>query len=187
MKKLIALGALALLGACGQESMSSGVAREIERAEQAREAAAASAVADSQAFLDAQRARQGVQATASGLLYEVRRPAPNPNLARPSRNAQVLVHYEGRLPNGEVFDSSFERGQPAEFPLAGVVPGFAEALMLMRPGEEIVAYLPAPLGYGEAGMAPGIPPNTALQFRIQLLAFAGPDGRIVAAPGLERR
>lgn len=184
MRKFLALAALFLLAACGQ---SSGVMNEIERAEKEDAARAGNAAAESQRFLETQRARAGVTATASGLLYEVRTPPPNPNLPRPPRDAQVLVHYEGRLANGEVFDSSFARGQPAEFPIAGVVPGFAEALLLMRPGEEIVAYLPAALAYGEAGMAPGIAPNTALQFRIQLLAFARPDGSIIAAPGLERR
>src|SRR5262249_43909979 len=96
--------------------------------------------------------------------------------------ALVLVHYEGKLANGEVFDSSFERGQPAQFPLQGVVPGFSEAITHMRPGDELIATMPAELGYGARGQPPAIPANAALQFRIQLLGFAMPDGTRVMAP-----
>jgi peptidylprolyl isomerase/FKBP-type peptidyl-prolyl cis-trans isomerase FklB len=81
-----------------------------------------------------------------------------------------------------VFDSSFERGQPAQFPLAGVVPGFSEAIQQMRPGDEVLATFPAELGYGAEGQPPVIPGGAALQFRIVLLAFQGADGRVVEAP-----
>ena len=181
---LAALLALSALGACERQS---GVMEEIARAEKEETDRAANAAAQSGKFLDDARARVGVVTTASGLAYEVTRAAPDANLPRPPREGQVLVHYEGRLADGTVFDSSIERGQPAEFPVAGVVPGFAEALMVMRPGEEIIAYLPSELAYGEEGSPPRIPPNAALQFRIQLLAFARPDGQIFSAPGLERR
>ena len=174
----------ATLAACERES---GVMNEIARAEQEGKARAGASAAESAAFLARQRARAGVRATTSGLLYEVTRASIAPNLPRPPANAQVLVHYEGRLPNGDVFDSSFERGEPVEFPIGGVVPGFAEALRLMRPGDEMIAYLPANLGYGAEGAPPDIPPNSALQFRIVLLAWGTADGRIVAAPGLETR
>jgi FKBP-type peptidyl-prolyl cis-trans isomerase len=97
-------------------------------------------------------------------------------------NANVLVHYEGSfVDGGEVFDSSFARNEPAEFPLRGVVQGFSEAITHMRPGDEVIATFPGSLGYGPEGRGP-IPPNAALRFRIVLLAFQEPGGQVIEAP-----
>ncbi|MGE0830069.1 MAG: FKBP-type peptidyl-prolyl cis-trans isomerase [Hyphomonadaceae bacterium] len=179
---LIAFVAALMLSACGQSSSS--VMDEIARAEKEASDHAAALAAQSPDFIARQRDRAGVRTTSSGLVYEITRPASNTSLPRPPRDAEVLVEYEGKLPDGTVFDSSAAHGGPANFPITGVVPGFGEALMLMRPGEEIVAYLPANLAYGERGSLPTIPPNVALEFRIRLLAFARRDGTMVAMPGL---
>lgn len=122
------------------------------------------------------------QTLPSGLELQFTRRGANQSLEQPTMDATVLVHYEGSLVDGgEVFDSSFARGEPVDFPLARVVPGFAEAITHMRPGDEVVATFPGSLGYGPTGSGP-IPPNAALQFRIALLAFQEPGGQPVTAP-----
>jgi FKBP-type peptidyl-prolyl cis-trans isomerase len=177
--RTILITAVLMLAACGQ---SASVMDEIERAEKADADAAENAAASSTAFLDQVRAQAGVEARPSGLLLERRAPGANQSLPRPSANATVLVHYEGKLADGSVFDSSFERGQPAEFPLGAVVPGFSEAIQQMRPGDEVVATFPHELGYGAEGRPPAIPPAAALQFRIVLLGFQEPGAQPVMAP-----
>lgn len=180
IKQLMMASSLAALAACGNGGAS--VMEEIERAERERAAAAEQAAARSDEWLAEVRAQAGVEARPSGLLLEFRHRGANQNLPRPTQEAAVLVHYEGKLSDGTVFDSSFARGEPAEFPLAGVVPGFAEAIAQMRPGDEVIATFPAELGYGAQGQPPDIPGGAALQFRIALIAFRGPDGRQYSAP-----
>jgi FKBP-type peptidyl-prolyl cis-trans isomerase len=89
----------------------------------------------------------------------------------------VKVNYEGKLLNGKVFDSSYERGQPAAMPLDALIPGWIEALQLMRPGDEWVLYVPPELGYGAEG-AGEIPPDSTLIFRIELINFLPGPGRV---------
>lgn len=178
IKSLLAGLALAL-AACTD---SGSVMQEIERAEKADVDQAGNAAANGQAFLDQVRAQPGVEALPSGLLLERRARGSNQSLPRPTVNATVLVHYEGKLADGTVFDSSFERNEPAEFPLNAVVDGFAEAIQQMRPGDEVVATFPMELGYGPEGRPPVIPPASPLQFRIVLLAFQEPGGQPVTAP-----
>jgi FKBP-type peptidyl-prolyl cis-trans isomerase len=175
---LAALAALSL-AACTE---GRGVMREIERAEEQNAASAQEAAQRSAAFLDEVRAQPGVEARPSGLLLERRGQGADQSLPRPSENATVLVHYEGKLADGSVFDSSFARGEPADFPLNAVVQGFSEAIQQMRPGDEVVATFPHELGYGPDGRPPVIPPRAALQFRIVLLAFQEPGGRVIEAP-----
>lgn len=170
--------ALTLLAGCGD----GGVMREIERAEKEQARSMENVVAESQAFLDENKARAGVEALPSGLLIEKTRESANASLPLAPRGSMVLVHYEGTLPDGSVFDSSFARNEPAQFPMDGVIPGFSEAIAHMRPGDALTAYIPADLGYGAEGAPPDIPGNSALKFRIELLAFQGPDGRVVQAP-----
>jgi peptidylprolyl isomerase/FKBP-type peptidyl-prolyl cis-trans isomerase FklB len=179
MMRIFAVAAILILAACDS---GGGVMAEIERTEKAREDAAREAVEQSAAFLTETRAKAGVEARPSGLLLEYVSRGANQSLPRPTAESAVLVHYEGKLADGSVFDSSFERGQPAQFPLAGVVPGFSEAIQQMRPGDEVLATFPAELGYGAEGQPPVIPGGAALQFRIVLLAFQGADGRVVEAP-----
>jgi FKBP-type peptidyl-prolyl cis-trans isomerase len=180
MIRMILAAATLALAAC--DNGGGGVMQEIERAEKAEADAASQATERSASWLEEVRAQPGVEAFPSGLLIERRARGRNQALPRPSENATVLVHYEGKLATGEVFDSSFERGEPAEFPLNAVVPGFTQSITTMRPGDEIVATFPMELGYGPEGRPPAIPPAAALQFRIILLAFQEPGAQVVQAP-----
>ena len=87
----------------------------------------------------------------------------------PARQDRVRVHYTGRLIDGTVFDSSVQRGQPAEFPVSGVIPGWVEALTLMPVGSKWELYIPQELAYGERGAGASIPPFSALIFEVELL------------------
>lgn len=117
---------------------------------------------------------EAVQTLPSGLQLQFTRRGLDETLGKPTMNATVLVHYEGSLvEGGEVFDSSFARGEPVDFPLQAVVQGFSEAITHMRPGDDVVATFPGSLGYGARGSGP-IPPNAALRFRILLLAYQEP-------------
>lgn len=118
-----------------------------------------------EAFLEENAEKSGVQTTASGLQYEIVEEGSGP---KPAEDSQVLVHYEGRLVNGEVFDSSRERGSPAEFGLQQVIPGWTEGLQLIKEGGKARLYIPPELGYGPGG-TPSIPPNSVLIFDIELL------------------
>lgn len=179
MMKYVLAAVVFVLAACGN---GSGVMAEIERAEKQETEAAQQASARGAEWLTEIRAQPGVEAFPSGLLIERRARGANQSLPRPTTRAQVLVHYEGKLADGSVFDSSFERGEPAQFPLQAVVPGFSEAISQMRPGDEIVATFPMELGYGPEGRPPVIPAAAPLQFRIVLLAFQEPGGQVVEAP-----
>ena len=101
-----------------------------------------------------------------------------PTGLKPQLTDEVKVHYEGKTQDGNVFDSSYERGAPAAMPLRGLIPGWQEALQLMRPGDEWVLYVPSNLGYGEAGAGGEIPPGAPLQFRIELIDVLPGPGRI---------
>ena len=120
----------------------------------------------------------GVIVLPSGLAYKVVRSGPATGL-KPQLTDEVKVHYEGKLPEGKVFDSSYERGQPAAMPLRGLIPGWQEALQLMRPGDEWVLYVPSNLGYGDEGAGGGeIPGGAPLTFRIELIDVLPGPGRI---------
>lgn len=124
-------------------------------------------LAAAQAFL-AQNAKQpGVVTLADGLQYKVVRSGP-PGGAKPAPTDEVKVNYEGKLVDGTVFDSSYERGVPASFPLQGLVPAWKEALVMMRPGDEWTLYVPPELGYGAQDKGP-IPGNSVMIFRIELI------------------
>lgn len=109
-----------------------------------------------------------MQTTASGLMYRVIADADG---EKPVATDTVLVHYEGRLADGTIFDSSYQRGQPAAFPLAGVIPGFSEGIQLMPKGSKYRFLIPPQLAYGVDGSGP-IPPNATLDFDIELLEIA---------------
>lgn len=109
---------------------------------------------------------QGVQRTYSGLQYEVLRPGSG---ARPSSFNRVKVHYHGYLPDGTVFDSSVQRGQPATFGLNQVIAGWREGIPLMQEGAKYRFTVPPHLAYGERGMPPKIGPNQTLLFDVELL------------------
>jgi len=88
------------------------------------------------------------------------------------RSDDVVIHYEGRIAEtSEFFDSSWSRGEPATFPVGGLIPGFTEALTYMRPGDRVLVHIPADQAYGDAGSGDAIAPNTDIMFQINLLAI----------------
>jgi len=121
-------------------------------------------------FLEENGKRKGVVTTASGLQYEVLKKAEG---AKPKATDVVSVHYEGKLIDGKVFDSSVARGQPVEFPLNGVIKGWTEGLQLMQVGEKYRLYIPGNLAYGEQSPSNDIPPNAVLIFDVDLLGIKG--------------
>ncbi len=110
--------------------------------------------------------RAEVKTTNSGLQYEVIKEGKG---TKPQATSTVRVHYEGKTIDGKVFDSSYERGEPAEFPLNRVIPGWTEGLQLMSVGSKYMLYIPYQLGYGERGAGENIPPYSALIFTVELL------------------
>lgn len=125
-----------------------------------------------EAFMARNATDPAVKTLPSGLQYKVVRSGP----AGPSPKVGdvIKVHYEGTLLNGQVFDSTFQRGRAAIMPLDGLIPAWIEALPLMRAGDEWVIYVPPSLGYGEQGIGP-IPPSAVLSFRLQLVDFLSAD------------
>ena len=118
------------------------------------------------AFLEQNKAREGVTTTESGLQYEVITAGTG---EKPTAENQVRVHYHGTLIDGKVFDSSVDRGEPAVFGVNQVIPGWTEALMLMPVGSKWKVYLPSNLAYGEQGAGQDIAPNSVLVFEVELL------------------
>ena len=123
-----------------------------------------------QKFLAENGKRDGVVTTATGLQYEVLAEGSGDS---PKETEQVTVHYHGTLIDGTVFDSSVERGQPATFPVNGVVPGWVEALQLMKPGAKYKLFIPSNLAYGERGAGGSIGPNATLIFEVELISIGG--------------
>ncbi len=123
--------------------------------------------AEDMKFLSENAKKPGVITTHSGLQYQVIREGAGP---KPSSSDTVLVHYEGKLISGTVFDSSYQRGQPAQFPLDQVIPGWTEGVQLMPTGSKYHFVVPPALGYGARGAGGVIPPGAVLEFDIELLA-----------------
>jgi FKBP-type peptidyl-prolyl cis-trans isomerase FklB len=121
---------------------------------------------DGQAFLAANQKKPGVVTLPDGLQYKV---ITEGSGSKPTINDVVTVHYVGTLIDGTEFDSSYKRGQPATFPVAGVIAGWTEALQLMKAGSTWELYIPANLAYGERGAPPVIGPNETLIFKVQLI------------------
>jgi len=128
------------------------------------------------AFLEKNAQTAGVITTPSGLQYRVLRSGPAGGL-RPKPADEVKVNYEGKLLDGRVIDSSYQRGAPAVLTVRDLVPGWREALQLMRPGDEWLIYLPPKLGYGDNEAGP-IPPGSVLMFKLDLIAVS-PDASSV--------
>ena len=142
-------------------------AQELQKAEQ--EVAAAKNAEEGLAYLTANGAKEGVVTTASGLQYkEVTAGAGD----KPTAEDNVTVHYKGMLVDGTVFDSSYDRGEPASFPVGGVIPGWIEALQLMNVGDKFELAIPSDLAYGPGGTGPVIGPNATLVFEVELLEIA---------------
>ena len=139
--------------------------------------------ADGEKFLATNSTAPGVIVTPSGLQYKVITPAEGP---KPTAKDTVKVHYTGTLLDGKVFDSSVERGEPIEFPLGQVIPGWTEGVQLMSIGSKYKFFVPYNLGYGEQGTQGGpIPGFATLTFEVELLGiktFQEPAPEPVAAP-----
>ena len=117
-------------------------------------------------FLAENAKKPGVKTTASGLQYVVTKEGTGKS---PTAASTVKVHYTGKLVDGKVFDSSVERGEPIEFPLNQVIPGWTEGLQLMKEGGKATLYIPSNLGYGEQGVPGTIPANSTLIFDVELI------------------
>ena len=141
--------------------------REIhERADAVRREQQKGLAEAGQKFLEENAKNDDVTVTESGLQFKVLEKGEG---TIPARQDQVRVHYTGRLVDGTVFDSSVERGQPAEFPVNGVIPGWIEALTMMPVGSKWQLYIPHNSAYGERGAGASIPPYSALVFDVELL------------------
>jgi FKBP-type peptidyl-prolyl cis-trans isomerase FklB len=117
-------------------------------------------------FLEDNAKREGVVTLESGLQYEILETGDG---ATPTADSTVRTHYHGTLMNGDVFDSSYDRGQPAEFPVNGVIRGWTEALQLMPVGSKWKLFVPSELAYGEQGAGGAIGPYETLVFDVELL------------------
>ena len=126
--------------------------------------------AEGEAFLVENAKRDEVTTTESGLQYEVLATGEG---EKPTAASTVRTHYHGTFINGDIFDSSVDRGQPAEFPVGGVIAGWTEALQKMKTGSKWKLYIPFHLAYGEAGAGGDIGPYQALVFDIELLSIVG--------------
>jgi FKBP-type peptidyl-prolyl cis-trans isomerase len=127
--------------------------------------------AEADKFLAANKSKDGVKTTESGLQYKVLKEGSG---AQPKSSDTVTVNYRGTLTDGTEFDSSYKRGQPATFPVGGVIKGWTEALQLMKVGSKFQLFIPANLAYGEQGR-PGIPPNSLLIFEVELMDVKSPQ------------
>ena len=124
---------------------------------------------EERAFLEKNGKRKGVKTTASGLQYEVLKGVKSKNPVHPADTSKVTVHYEGKLLDGKIFDSSYQRNEPITFDLNKVIKGWTEGLKLMQAGEKFRLFIPYELGYGERGAGEHIPPYSTLVFDVELL------------------
>lgn len=131
---------------------------------------------EGEAFMKENAGKPGVQVLKDGIQYIVVTSGPVSGL-KPKKGDELKVHYEGKLLNGQIFDSSFERGAPAIMPLQNLIPAWMEVIPKMRPGDEWIIYVPSEEGYGKDG-AGNIPPNAVLVFRIQLLGVLPARGNV---------
>jgi len=146
-----------------------------QQAEQAKQNAgkqeiAAKNLAAANAFLAENKKKAGVIETASGLQYE-KIQSGAADAKSPTLENKVKVHYEGKLINGKVFDSSYARNEPAEFPLNGLIEAWKEGIQLMKKGDTFMLYVPPKMGYGENGAGADIGPNEVLIFKVELIDF----------------
>ena len=140
------------------------------RAEAQAATVAAAEKGKTSAFRDTAAAETGAVKTASGLVYRTLTPGRGPS---PKATDTVSVHYHGMLPDGKVFDSSVQRGQPAEFALNQVIPCWTEGVQRMKVGEKAKLVCPSEIAYGDRGAGPDIGPGATLVFEVELLAIKG--------------
>jgi FKBP-type peptidyl-prolyl cis-trans isomerase FklB len=125
-------------------------------------------IVEGEKFLKENASKEGVVTLKSGLQYQVLKEGTGP---KPKATDEVTTHYHGTLINGTVFDSSVDRGEPASFPVNGVIPGWVEALQLMNTGSKWRLFVPSGLAYGSRGASELIGPNTTLIFDVELISI----------------
>jgi FKBP-type peptidyl-prolyl cis-trans isomerase len=136
-----------------------------------QEAEAKPLIEEGEKFLNENKTKEGVVTTESGLQYKVIKEGTG---ATPKAEDVVTVHYKGTLLDGTVFDSSYDRNEPASFPVNGVIPGWTEALQLMKVGSKYQLFIPYHLGYGERGAGGQIKPYATLLFEVELISIGEP-------------
>ncbi len=151
-----------------QEQMEQAMKDGREAVAKAKQEKASMVLEEGRKFLEANKKNEGVVVLPSGLQYQVVEAGSGES---PTPNSEVTVHYRGTLLDGKEFDSSHKRGQPATFGVTGVIPGFSEALQLMKPGAKWKVFIPSELGYGPRGAGASIGPNETLIFELELISF----------------
>lgn len=131
-------------------------------------------------FLAENKQKEGVKTTASGLQYKIVKEGDG---KKPTAQDTVTVNYKGSFVDGKEFDSSYKRNQPAVFPVSGVIPGWTEALQLMKTGSKWEFVIPSNLAYGEAGAGGVIPPNATLVFEVELVSINPPEAKATPKTG----
>jgi FKBP-type peptidyl-prolyl cis-trans isomerase FklB len=161
---------------------------QLEKMALARQEFAEKNKKDGEAFLAANKAKDGVVTLPSGLQYKILKAGEG---NKPAIDDKVVCHYRGSLLDGTEIDSSYQRKEPATFPLKGVIKGWAEALQLMPVGSKWQVFIPSDLGYGSQGNGSNIGPNATLIFEVELLSIqskaqdqAGPQGTAVKPQGM---
>jgi len=177
ISKSAALAAILALAACSDkpDDKSETAVEDIAEVE------AGTAADQNVAFLEENKSKDGVKVTESGLQYRVITEGAG---ASPTANDFVTVHYAGRLIDGQEFDSSYARGEPATFPAGRLIKGWTEALQMMKPGDKWELVIPSELAYGERGAGGVIPPNATLVFDVELLAVKTEAEAIVEAEAM---
>jgi len=150
-----------------------------EKQAAATKAAGEKNLADGEKFLAENKAKEGVKTTASGLQYKVLKEGTGTS---PKPTDTVVTNYKGTLLDGTEFDSSYKRNEPATFPVNRVIPGWTEALQLMKPGSKYQLFIPSKLAYGERGAGRDIGPNSALIFEVELLSIKAPEATPTPPP-----
>jgi FKBP-type peptidyl-prolyl cis-trans isomerase FklB len=151
-----------------EEDMFAAIQLFQQRMAQQQQAALTESTAASVEFLANNASQEGVVTLESGLQYMILESGPDGG-ASPAVTDSVLAHYHGTLIDGTVFDSSVDRGEPAQFGLSQVISGWTEGLQLMSVGDKWRLFIPAAMAYGEASPTPAIPPNSALIFDVEII------------------
>jgi FKBP-type peptidyl-prolyl cis-trans isomerase FklB len=141
-------------------------AQMLEKKNEAMSQVAQSNIEQAREFLADNKTKSGIHTLDNGLQYRIIKSGEGP---QPTRDDSVTTHYRGKLLDGSEFDSSYARGEPVQFPVTGVIPGWQEALVRMQPGAKWELFVPAELAYGERGVGNLIGPNAMLIFEIELL------------------
>jgi FKBP-type peptidyl-prolyl cis-trans isomerase FklB len=165
-----------------QAAMTEFQQQMMAKQQEKQQAAGAKNKQEAEAFLAANKGKPGIVTTASGLQYQILQEGTGAN---PKPTDQVTVHYKGTLLDGKTFDSSYERNEPATFVVGQVIPGWVEALQLMKVGSKAKLFIPPALAYGESGAGQDIGPNALLIFEVELLKAEPAAAEDAAPPAAE--